>query len=105
MDVLFSRKVNLIPEKLSISKDSIWLLINKISALLIIEIEKSHKILYCNPNANRIFSENSLIGNKFSYPIEIGDKNFILVNKVQYTMKTSICSWENQPTYLVLIFK
>ena len=103
MDVFYSKKVYVIPEELNISKDSIWILLNKIASLLIVELD-SKKILFSNAIANRLFDSEDLVGEEFTYGrISYGEPTVFKYKEILYEMRTSIVTWNNKPAYLICI--
>ena len=105
MDVSYARKVNVIPEELNVSKDNIWLLLNKITSILIVEIDQiSKKILFSNANANRLFNSPNLVGKAFTYGrIAYGEPTFFKYKELLYEMRTSVVTWNNKPAYFIVI--
>lgn len=113
---LFSNKIDIIPASLSISKDSLWQLINKVTSVLIVDINDLI-ILFANPNSMKelkiIEQNNSLqisdvIGKPFKYPITFGEKNQFILRTLDnfdalIEVKCSIVTWRNSPAYLLTI--
>ena len=116
MDSLFTNKIDIIPPALAISKDSLWQLINKVSSVLIVDINDS-TIVFANPNSLReiriIEQDNELqltniLGKRFKYPITYGEINRLELRTLDnldalIEIKSSIVNWRGSPAYLLLI--
>lgn len=116
MDLIFNNRIDILPKDLAVSKDLLWQLINKVSSVLIVDINDS-TILFANPNSLkelRIIEQDdelqihSLLGKKFRYPITYGEKMQIVLRTLtnQDTLieiNSSIVSWQGSPVYLLLI--
>ena len=113
---IFSNKIDILPKGLAISKDSLWQLINKISSVLIVDIN-DQTILFANPNSLkelRIIEHDpelqltSFLGKKFKHPITYGEKIQIVLRTIDnfealIEIRSSIVSWRGSPAYLLLI--
>ena len=113
---IFSNKIDILPPGLAISKDSLWQLINKISSVLVVDIN-DQTILFANPNSLkelRIIEQDSelqiasLLGKKFKYPITYGEALKLVLRTLDnydalIEIRSSIVSWRGSPAYLLLI--
>ncbi len=113
---IFSNKIDILPQGLAISKDSLWQLINKISSVLIVDIN-DQTILFANPNSLKelqIIEQDpelqvaSILGKPFKYQITYGEKmQLVLRTKDNFDalieIRSSIVSWRGSPAYLLLI--
>ena len=113
---IFSNKIDILPSGLAISKDSLWQLINKISSVLIVDINNL-TILFANPNSLkelRIIEQDpdlqltTILGKKFRHPITYGEKNQLVLRTKDgfdalVEIRSSIVSWRGSPAYLLLI--
>lgn len=116
MDSIFSNRIDILPPGLAISKDSLWQLINKISSVLILDIN-DNTILFANPNSIkelRVIEQDDkllipqILGKKFKFQITYGDKNqFVLRsldgNEILLEIRSSIVSWKGLPAQLILM--
>ncbi len=116
MDIKFSNRIDILPKELSISKDLLWQLINKVSSVLIVDINDLI-ILFANPNSLKelkIIEQDadlqiaSILGKRFRYPITFGEKTQIVLRTLENTdalieIRSSIISWQGSPAYLLLV--
>ena len=116
MDSLFTNKIDIIPPALAISKDSLWQLINKVSSVLIVDINDS-TIVFANPNSLceiRIIEQDdelqltNKLGKRFKNPITNGEINRLVLRTLDnldelIEIRSSIVNWRGSPAYLLLI--
>ena len=116
LDQIFKNRIDILPQGLAISKDSLWQLLNKISSVLIVDIN-DFTILFANPNSLkelRIIEQDNelliseLLGRKFRYPVIYGEKNQLVLrtldnNDALIEIRLSIVSWRGSPAYLLLM--
>lgn len=116
MNAIFKNKIDVIPTSLSISKDNLWQLINKISSVLILDINDL-TILFVNPNSLKelkiieqddTLEISSVLGKKFKFPITYGEKNQIVLRTIDnkealIEIRSAIVTWKGSPAYLILM--
>ena len=116
MDLIFNNRIDILPKDLAVSKDLLWQLINKVSSVLIVDINNS-TILFANPNSLkelRVIEQDdelqihSVLGKKFRYPITYGEKTQFVLRTLDnrdilIEINSSIVSWQGSPVYLLLI--
>ena len=116
LDQIFKNRIDILPQGLAISKDSLWQLLNKISSVLIVDIN-DFAILFANPNSLKelriIEQDNELLipeilGKKFRYSVIYGEKNQLVLRTLDNTdalieIRLSIVSWRGSPAYLLLM--
>ena len=114
--MLQSNKIDILPNALEISKESIWQVLNNIASILIVDIN-DQKILFANPNSIkelRVIEDDSrlvlseAIDRKLKLPLTYGEKNsfeFTLKENIKITIefKMSIVSWDKNPAYLLIL--
>lgn len=116
LEIVFSNKIDILPNELSVSKENLWQVLNNLTSILIVDII-DQKILFANPNSIRelriIEKDDKLIipnviGRKLSLPLSYGEKNqfnFIIDNdkQVLIEIKTSFVTWTDSPAYLLTL--
>lgn len=112
----YLNKIDIIPNNLIISKDSLWQFINKVTSVLVVDIN-DNSILFANPNSIKelriIEQDNELqladvIGRKFKLIITYGEKNqFVLRTwdnrEALIEITSSIVSWRGSPAYFLTL--